>query len=296
MLLKQIQYFLAVAECRHFTRAAERLFVSQSALSQQITKLENDLNIQLINRDTHPIELTPAGEDFRRGAERILADVNQLQENMKQWQEPQKHTIHIGMIMGLGGMPLSDYLAEFNTSYPEARFTLEHHLSKELCKMLLDGQLDFAIFAAPQNIDTYPYEILPIQQEPFLALLPIDHPLAKGRCLDLVSAKDEPFIFPTPENVSYDIFCAACKAAGFKPDVVSYCSGAANRMDLVKAGLGITLISESALHYHKAEGLPVLPLKHPIYKHTVAARLTAAPPSLHKDAFWNHLKQKLGIQ
>lgn len=293
MLLKQIQYFLAVAECRHFTRAAERLFVSQSALSQQITKLENDLNIKLINRDTHPIELTPAGEDFLRDAERIMADVNRLYESMERWQQPQKHTIHIGMITGLGGMPLSDYLAEFNTTYPEARFTLEHHLSKELCKMLLDEQLDFAIFAAPQNIDSYPFEIIEIQQESFLALLPKNHPLADDKYLDLAIAKDEPFIFPTPENVSYDIFCTACKIAGFTPDIVSYCSGAANRIDLVKSGLGITLISESALQYHKAEGLPVLPLKDPIYKHTVMARLTDAPPSVYKDAFWKHLKEKI---
>lgn len=293
MLLKQIQYFLAVAECRHFTRAAERLFLSQSALSQQITKLENDLNIKLINRDCHPIELTPAGEDFYHYAEYILHDVNQLHEGMKKWQKPHKHTIHIGMIMGLGGLPLSDFLAAFNTRYPEARFTLEHHLSKELCHMLTEGQLDFAIFAAPQNIHSYPFEILPIQQEPFLALLPPLHPSASTDYFDLTLAEKEKFIFPTPENVSYDILLQACKDAGFKPDIVSYCSGAANRIDLVKAGLGISIVSESALRYHRTEDLVIRPLKNPVYKHTVMARLQTTMPSSYKEAFWKHIQQEL---
>ena len=93
--------------------------------------------------------------------------------------------------------------------------------------------------------------------------------------------------------MSYDIFCTACKIAGFTPDVVSYCSGAANRIDLVKSGLGITLISESALQYYKAEDLPFLHLKNPIYKHTVMARLTDAPSNVYKDAFWKHLKEKI---
>ncbi|MDD6382066.1 LysR family transcriptional regulator [Mitsuokella sp.] len=293
MLLKQIQYFLAVAECRHFTRAAERLFVSQSALSQQITKLENDLNTKLINRDSHPIELTPAGEDFRHYAQYILRDVDQLHEGMKKWQKPHKHTIHIGMIMGLGRLPLSDFLAAFNTRYPETRFTLEHHLSKELCQLLAENQLDFAIFAAPQNIQSYPFEILSIQQEPFLVLLPQHHPFAAMECIDLALAKKENFIFPTPENVSYDILLTACEDAGFKPDIISYCSGAANRIDLVKAGLGISIVSESALRYHQTGDLVIRPLKNPVYKHTVMARLQTAPSSAYKDAFWKHVQQEL---
>lgn len=295
MLLKQIQYFLAVTECHHFTRAAERLFISQSALSQQITKLENDLGVKLLNRESHPVSLTPAGEDFYHYAQTIMADVNKLYDGMEKWQAPHKQSLHIGIITGLGNFPLSQLLTAFHGNYPEVDFALEMHLSKELCHMLQEDLLDFAILALPQNAQQYELATIPIRQEPFLAVLPANHPLAKAKVFDLRQASEEKYIFPTQKNVSHDLIMAACKDAGFQPSIVSYCSSATSRIDLVEAGLGISLVSESAIHYHKKGAAVVRPLKQPFYKHTVIARHKGKSFSLPKESFWDYVKEHFAL-
>ena len=136
MLLKQIQYFMAVAQTRHFTRASEQMYVSQSALSQQITKLENDMGVTLINRLSHPIELTKAGEEFAKYGADVLTAVENLQEHMQAWQSTGRSTLHIGMITGLGNLPLADILAKFNTEHSDIKLTLATQLSKALCEQL----------------------------------------------------------------------------------------------------------------------------------------------------------------
>ena len=94
MLLRQIQYFMAVAESHHFTKAAKQLFVSQSALSQQINKLEDDLGVKLLDHISHPITLTPAGEEFYRCAQKIISDINHLELQMQHYARDNKGTLH----------------------------------------------------------------------------------------------------------------------------------------------------------------------------------------------------------
>lgn len=294
MLLKQIQYFMAVAKCRHFTRAAERLFVSQSALSQQITKLESDLGVQLINRESHPIELTPAGEEFMQQSAHVLDCLDTLEQQMQKYRPEHKHTLHLGMITGLGRLPLTDLLSAFNTSHENICFSLMNSLSKDLCHRLIEGELDLAIFAAPCDIDTYDFDWISIQKENFVAIVPAGHRLAAMKQLDLNDTADEPFIFPTKDNVSYDLFLTACKAAGFSPKILSYCNEPGRRIDLVKAGLGISMISESGLRYYGHDDqLVVLPLSRLFYKHIVIARRKEPHNSAPLEIFWTYIQDYL---
>ena len=137
MLLRQIQYFMAVAESHHFTKAAKQLFVSQSALSQQINKLEEDLGVKLLDRISHPITLTPAGEEFYRCAQKIISDINHLELQMQHYARDNQGTLHVGVITGLGKLPLTDIFSKFNTEIsPQMQFSLTNCLSKKLCHML----------------------------------------------------------------------------------------------------------------------------------------------------------------
>lgn len=283
---------MAVAECRHFTKASERLYVSQSALSQQITKLENDLGVKLINRLSHPIELTEAGYDFAKHAAKIICDVNILQQNMQQWHRQEHETLRIGMITGLGTLNLADILACFNTAHHNIKLILSTRLSKILCSQLANNDLDLAIFAAPRNISQYDFATISLQQEPFVAILPAGHKLAVQPSLDLATASQERFIFPTDDNVSHDLFLSACQNCGFTPNIVSYAHDPGRRLDLVEAGLGISLISQSGLSYYpQRKNVIAKPLKTPIYKHIVLAkrRNSDAFPAL--QAFWSYVQQ-----
>ena len=292
MLLKQIQYFMAVAQTRHFTRASEQMYVSQSALSQQITKLENDMGVTLINRLSHPIELTKAGEEFAKYGADVLTAVENLQEHMQAWQSTGRSTLHIGMITGLGNLPLADILAKFNTEHSDIKLTLATQLSKALCEQLENGTLDLAIIAAPRDIEKYDFNIIPLQQDPFVVILPAGHPMAKNKVFDLAKAAKERFIFPTKPNVSLDVFMEECKAAGFEPNIASFANDPGRRIDMVEAGLGIALISKSGLSYYlKNQKIAALPLKKPFYKNIVVARKKGVHKFPALCAFWNYVQQ-----
>ncbi|MBQ3854596.1 MAG: LysR family transcriptional regulator, partial [Anaerovibrio sp.] len=269
MLLRQIQYFMAVAESHHFTKAAKQLFVSQSALSQQINKLEEDLGVKLLDRISHPITLTPAGEEFYRCAQKIISDINHLELQMQHYARDNQGTLHVGVITGLGKLPLTDIFSKFNTEIsPQMQFSLTNCLSKKLCHMLGNHEIDIAIMAVPDELSTTDFELLSLQHEPFMVILPPAHPMANQAQINLKDLQTENFIFPTAENVSYDVFMAACQKAGFTPNIVTYCNTPGQRIDLVHSGLGVSLISESGLTYFNHHAAVVSrTLTEPFYKH-----------------------------
>ena len=296
MLLRQIQYFMAVAESHHFTKAAKQLFVSQSALSQQINKLEDDLGVKLLDRISHPITLTPAGEEFYRCAKKILSDINHLELQMQHYARDNQGTLHIGVITGLGKLPLTDILSKFNTEIsPQMQFSLTNCLSKKLCHMLGNHEIDIAIMAVSDDFPTNDFEILFLQHEPFLAILPAAHTLSNNTQISLQELETENFIFPTAENVSYDVFMAACLKTGFTPNIVTYCNTPGQRIDLVQSGLGVSLISESGFAYfNNHANVVTLSLTEPFYKHIamVRRREEKQPPLV--DKFWEYIRINYG--
>lgn len=296
MLLRQIQYFMAVAESHHFTKAAKQLFVSQSALSQQINKLEDDLGVKLLDRISHPITLTPAGEEFYRCAQKIISDINHLELQMQHYACDNQGTLHVGVITGLGKLPLTDIFSKFNTEIsPQMQFSLTNCLSKKLCHMLGNHEIDIAIMAVPDELSTTDFELLSLQHEPFMVILPPAHPMANQAQINLKDLQPENFIFPTAENVSYDVFMAACQKAGFTPNIVTYCNTPGQRIDLVQSGLGISLISESGFTYfnHHADVVSRT-LTEPFYKHIamVRRREEKHPPLV--DKFWEYIRTNYG--
>ena len=296
MLLRQIQYFMAVAESHHFTKAAKQLFVSQSALSQQINKLEEDLGVKLLDRISHPITLTPAGEEFYRCAQKIISDINHLELQMQHYARDNQGTLHVGVITGLGKLPLTDIFSKFNTEIsPQMQFSLTNCLSKKLCHMLGNHEIDIAIMAVPDELSTTDFELLSLQHEPFMVILPPAHPMANQAQINLKDLQTENFIFPTAENVSYDVFMAACQKAGFTPNIVTYCNTPGQRIDLVQSGLGISLISESGFTYfnHHADVVSRT-LTEPFYKHIAMVRRREEKHSPLVDKFWEYIRTNYG--
>jgi LysR family hydrogen peroxide-inducible transcriptional activator len=287
---------MAVAESHHFTKAAKQLFVSQSALSQQINKLEDDLGVKLLDRISHPITLTAAGEEFYRCAKKILSDINHLELQMQHYARDNQGTLHIGVITGLGKLPLTDILSKFNTEIsPQMQFSLTNCLSKKLCHMLGNHEIDIAIMAVSDDFPTNDFEILSLQHEPFLAILPAAHTLSNNTQISLQELETENFIFPTAENVSYDVFMAACLKTGFTPNIVTYCNNPGQRIDLVQSGLGVSLISESGFAYfNNHANVVTLSLTEPFYKHIamVRRREEKQPPLV--DKFWEYIRINYG--
>ncbi len=178
MNLRDLTYFVAVAEHRHFGQAAQACHVSQPALSMQIRKLEEQLGVTLFERRRKHIMLTPIGEDMLTRARTIIQDVDALKTLAQQHQNPLAGTFRLGAFPTLAPYFLPDILPPIREALPDLRLLLTEEKTDVLLSALEDGTLDAALLALPVPDDRLESHIL--FDDPFLLAVPPDHPLAQA--------------------------------------------------------------------------------------------------------------------
>ncbi|MBD2895094.1 LysR family transcriptional regulator [Actinomadura nitritigenes] len=186
---RQLEYFRAVARELHFTRAAEALRIAQPALSQQIRKLERHLGVALFDRNNHRVELTPAGAALLEHAERILADIAAVEEEMRGWAGGTRGRIRLGVARGLTAR-LARLLAAFSAEFPGVDVELRETNTEEMVAGLHGGRLDAAtVVRLPPQEEGRRLDALPLGEEPLVLITAESAPLA-GRYRVPVSALD----------------------------------------------------------------------------------------------------------
>ena len=163
---KQLRYFAALAAERHFGRAAERCFVSQSAFSAAIKELESVLETQLVDRTNRRVTLTPAGRRVAEQAETCLRDLEELVESVGEAREPLTGTLRLGVIPTIAPFLLPRILRKLRRSYKELQLYLSENKTAVLHQKLLDGDIDVAILALPMDLSGVETETF--FQDPFL--------------------------------------------------------------------------------------------------------------------------------
>jgi DNA-binding transcriptional LysR family regulator len=191
---RQLEYFRAVARELHFTRAAETLRVAQPALSQQIRKLERRLGLELFERDNHRVALSPAGAILLEHAERVLADLAAIEEEMAGWSEGTRGRIRLGVARGLAAR-LACLLVEFSAANPRVEVELREESNEAMVADLYAGRLDVATLAALPWPDEGRLATHPLGQEPLVLIISGAGPLA-GRQRVRVTAR--PGRWPAP--------------------------------------------------------------------------------------------------
>ena len=257
MELRQLKYFIAVAEELHFGRAAEKLHLSQPALSKQIHALENSIEIKLFDRTKHWVRLTPAGKQFLETARHTL---QQLEQGIKA-----ARRIALGEIGRLRiGFPnpalltiLPKILQQYRSQYPKVELTLVGGGTETQVEALRTHQVDVSLVYTPIREDNL--SVYPLYEETFLVALPSCHPLAKQKRVSLKSLANESFIlYPRSlAPVLYNEFLECCTQAGFVPNIVQEGEMTDTRLGLVAAGVGIAFI---------ISGLQNLRLKGVVYR------------------------------
>jgi len=262
MELRHLRYFVTVAEELHFGRAAERLFISQPPLSQQIQQLEREIGVSLFQRTSRSVKLTPAGEIFLRDARQILADVERAVSAAKRAARGEEGWLGIGFAASATYDLLPAVLHDFRESYPAIELSLVELNAAEQAIALQDQSIHVGFARPPIEGDSL--LVGAILNEPYVAALPLTHPLAHKLELSLTELAPEPFVsFPELPLPSYaQSVRLACEDAGFTPRVVQEVREMQTAISLVVAGLGIALLPASVANLHRT-GLSLLPLKEP---------------------------------
>ncbi|WP_330340308.1 LysR family transcriptional regulator [Streptomyces sp. NBC_00557] len=242
---RDLRYFVAVAEELHFTRAAEKLYVSQPALSKQIRALERQLGAELFRRDQHGVALTPAGEALLLHARTVLAAWEAGAAAVEAAKTAQRSTLVVGMSTspGRGGL-LPAIRSRFTAAHPEATVRLRQMSWDDPTAGLADGTADVAFVWLPLP-DEERYAWTVITEEPRLLALPDSHPLADRPEIDFADLLDEPFLaLPASAGRLRDHWLALDARAGRPPRIGAEISGTEETYEALVAGLGVCLVAE----------------------------------------------------
>ncbi|HEX5400669.1 MAG TPA: LysR substrate-binding domain-containing protein [Pseudonocardiaceae bacterium] len=241
---RDLRYFVAIADELHFTRAAERLFVSQPALSKQIRMLERQLGTPLFDRDRRDVRLTPAGSALLPGAREVLAAWDTAQAAVEQAKAGQRATVVVGMSTspGRGGM-LPAIRSRFTEEQPHAVLTLHHVGWYDATAGLADGSSDVAFVWLPIP-DEARYAWLVVAEEQRLVALPQTHPLAAKEVVDFADLLTEPFLaLPESAGQLRDYWLAMDERHGVAPVVGDEIASADETYEALVDGRGVCLLA-----------------------------------------------------
>lgn len=258
MELRHLQHFVAVAEDRHFTRAAERLMVSQSGLSASIRALERDLRAPLFVRSTRRVTLTEAGRALLVEAERILAQVRAAHEAVAAVQGVVRGTLSLGAEQCVAGVHVAGLLAAFRQRHPGVEIRLRQEGGLALAEDVAAGRLDLA-FAYRTRADSDRLRSVPLATEPMTLLCHPERSLAAaGPDLTLGDLTEEVFVdfHPGwgPRRATDEAFASACVLRTVSLEV----NDVHSLLDLVEEGLGVAAVPR---HFrHKRDSLHAAPL------------------------------------
>ncbi|MEV6109554.1 LysR substrate-binding domain-containing protein [Streptomyces sp. NPDC051940] len=287
MQLHQLQYFVAVAETRHFTRAAERMHIAQPSLSQQIRALERELGAELFLRARGNISLTDAGEALLPLARRILADADTARLEVQELAQLRRGRVRLGATPSVCTGLLPTVLRAFHDRYPGIQLLIEEGGSHDLVRMLARGALDLALVVLPLPAPAPALTTVELLKED---LVVISSPAAPapggrpGRSVSVADLRDEPLVMFRHGYDLRELTVAACRAEGFEP-VFAVEGGEMDAvLGFVRAGLGVAVVPRMVAERPGAD-LRITPLTRPGLRRTIALahRSDVAPPRAARE-------------
>ena len=268
MELRQLRYFVEVAQREHISEAAEHLHVAQSAISRQIANLEDELGTPLFERIGRNVKLTPIGKIFLEHAIVALKAIDFAAKQVEEYLDPAKGTIKIGFPTSLASYVLPSVISSFKKEYPDVSFHLRQGSYKYLIDAVKNRELNLAFLGPlPQKDDEINTTLL--FSESIHALLPSSHPLAKQESINLSDLRNEKFVSFPEGYVLHKVALDACKSVGFTPNITSEGEDMDALKGLVAAGIGVTLLPDSSLYDSTPRMTVKMPIANPPIRRTV---------------------------
>ena len=273
MELRQLRYFLAVAEELHFTRAAERLYVAQPALSLQIRQLEEELGVKLFERLKHRVQLTPAGRVFAQRARFALEQTQKAAQEASLVGRGEAGSLSIGFVSSAVVSVLPNILRHYKGEIPTVTVELLELDPSERLEGLRNGTLDLGVMHA--LVESPDLEMATLAREELLAALPANHSAAQSERVELATLSAETFLIPKKHEFGglHETVMDACHKAGFVPRRIQATRLLQTALCLVGGGLGVALVPESFRENVQIRGLVYRPLSRKLVVDLVAVWL-----------------------
>jgi len=260
----QLDYFLAIARSKNFSRAAEDCYVSQSCLSKQIKALEEELGVELFVRSSAGVSLTPAGERFLVFASKSHRDFEGIIATLGRYGAGSHDRVSLGAVPLMAAYDLDSILADFQIDNMGTQIDLVEREQANLLRRLEMDQVDLAIMIT-NNLSCEEYSWVPLVRDEIVIVCSNRHRLARVRRVGIAELKDERFVMLDPKSAQYEIFCEASRDAGVFPNVIFMHTRHRPLLSAVKRDIGITALARELTRTKDESALCCVPLESPLY-------------------------------
>lgn len=250
MDLYQFKCVLAVAKYNNFNKASSELCVTPPALSQQIKRVEEELDVQLFERTTRSVKILPAGVDFINHANKIMADVSHLEDTMQKYAKGTVGTLVIGCVPILREYGIIRWIRSFVDEYPSVAIEFREDECYNLYPLLYSNDIHLAMLTAPTNLKPTNVHLksYPLACDEFVLIVSKQHPLARRRCVQLSEIADESFIRYSQSSSLFKETVDFCHEAGFSPKFTNFETGSIDTaLGFVAENIAVTLLPQKQL-------------------------------------------------
>jgi DNA-binding transcriptional LysR family regulator len=257
--VRQMRYFVAVAQTLNFRRAAERLNVAQPAISRALRQLEDELGTPLMLRSNRRVELTEAGKVFLEGCRRSLASIDKTLEDTRRAREGEIGHLSIGYTDFAISGALPAIMQRFRGAHPDITVDLAHMVTITQLQALARGEIQVGFMTGP--LAEPGLDRLTVQDERLVVVMAETNPLAELPAVPLARLAGEPFVIGQPAHWRHYLahMTAVCQSAGFAPRIVQEAYNSEGIFGMIASNMGVTLYVECARNYFR-KGLAIRPV------------------------------------
>lgn len=300
MTIEQIRYVVLINQYKSFSRAADTLFISQSALSKNIMKLENELNVLIFERSTRTVSLTPIGEMFIEFATNTLKNFEKFEDNLNLYSKNFTDKIMIGTIYSNESLGINSTISKFLDTYPNVSIEVIESSTVPLTHAIHESKIDVAFVSSMYRDTDNPLDYNfksdkrfishTISKDYYYLAVNKNNPIAKKNCLDYKNLIKEKFI--TLDNrfeVYHNAFNRVFQEEHFTPNVSMKCSSVRSVVNLVSAGAGIAFLSSRVVNDFNSD-IVMVPIKRPLIRDTQIIMANKKNLSINIHNFFNTFK------
>lgn len=291
--IKHLKAYIAVASELHFTRAADKICLTQPALSSLIQQLEHELGVSLISRHTRQVELTEAGKEFKLTAEKLVTDFEQALYDVRTYKSMRRGRLSIAALPSVCSSILPSVLAKFNSEYPDIKINIMDCTGQEILDALNDKRVDFAISYTQSDKEL---EAMPLMKDALMVVCHRKHAFAAQKEVSWLQLVDERVIAMEKGTTIRTLIDSNALAKDIKLDIILEPRMMPTALAYTEAGIGISILPSSGVSQNLSRDLLMLPLVEPRIERGIAIlrrRDRAITPAA--KIFQQYLQQHLAM-